>query len=114
MALRKGRLIGSLLLGLAFAFLTWMMIGDHPYPRPLGSEFEWLGQAIIILLFPGLFAGFMVSGNIHVANTWVVALGNFLFYFALAYLVGIFWEKRRAKSQRDGVMPSVPKSSGIQ
>jgi hypothetical protein len=59
------------------------MIGDHRYHHPIGSGFEWLGQVIIILLLPGLFTGFMVSGNVQVANTWVVALGNFVFYFGL-------------------------------
>jgi hypothetical protein len=49
------------------------------------------------LLLPGFFAGFMVSGNIHVANTWVVVLGNFVFYSGLAYLMGTLWAKRRGK-----------------
>jgi hypothetical protein len=104
MALRSTRLIASLLSGLAFAFLTWLTIGDHPYPRPIESGFEWVGQAIIVLLLPGFFAGFVASGNIHVANTWVVALGNFAFYFGLAYLVGTSWEKRKAR-RRTGSHP---------
>jgi len=41
----------------------------------------------MILLLPGMFAGVMVSGNIHVANNWIVALGNFIFYFGVVYLV---------------------------
>ncbi len=97
MALRSSRLIGSLVVGLAFAFLTWVMIGNHPYRRPTGIGFEYLGEVIMILLLPGMFAGVMVSGNIHVANTWVVALGNFIFYFGVVYLVLANREKRKAK-----------------
>lgn len=91
------RLMRSLLVGLAFGLLTWLMIGVRPHPHPAGTGFEWLGQVIIILLLPGFFAGFMVSGNIHVANTWVVVLGNFVFYSGLAYLMGTLWAKRRGK-----------------
>jgi len=99
MGLRKNRLIGSLLLGLAFASLTWVMIGDHASVRPTGIGFEYIGEVIMVLLLPGMFTGVMVSGNIHVANTWIVALGNFVFYFGLAYLAGTYCERRRAKKQ---------------
>jgi hypothetical protein len=73
------------------------MIGNHTYRRPTGIGFEYLGEVIMILLLPGMFAGVMVSGNIHVASTWVVALGNFLFYFGVVYLVLANREKRKAK-----------------
>jgi hypothetical protein len=100
MTFRSGRLTSSLLSGLAFAFLTWLMIGDHPDPIAFGKGFDWLGQAIIILLLPGIIAGFSVSNNIHIADTWVVASGNCLFYFALAYLGATLWQKRGASAQR--------------
>jgi len=85
MTFRRGRLFVSLLVGSAFALLTWMMIGNHTHP--MGRGFESLGDAIMMALLPGIFAGFAVSGNIHAANAWIVALGNFLFYFGLAYLL---------------------------
>jgi hypothetical protein len=97
MAFRSGRLIVPLLSGLAFALLTWLVIGDHPEPNWTGRGIEWLGYPVMILLFPGFIAGFAVSNNIHIADTWVVASGNFLFYFGLTYLVGRFRERRKAK-----------------
>jgi len=115
-ALRGSRLIGSLVVGLVFAFLTWVVIGDHPYRRPPGNGLEYLGwvifgnlpyrgigsseylgEAVTILLLPGMFAAVMVSGNIHIASTWIVALGNFVFYFGVVYLVLVNREKRKAK-----------------
>lgn len=41
----------------------------------------------MILLLSGMSVDVMVSDNIHFANTWVVALGNFIFYFEIVYLV---------------------------
>ncbi len=98
MGLRKNRLIGSLLLGLAFASLTWVMIGDHASVRPTGIGFEYIGEVIMVLLLPGMFTGVMVSGNIHVANTWIVAVGNFIFYFGVVYLVLASREKRKHRT----------------
>lgn len=99
MALRS-RLIASLAAGFAFAFLTWVMIGNHRDLRPTGVGFEHLGEIIMILLLPGMFAGVMISGNIHVANTWIVAVGNFIFYFGAVYFVLANRDKRRAKRHR--------------
>lgn len=110
MALRNRLLIGSLLSGLASAFVTWLMIGDHAAFDLMGSRFKWLGGGMYILVLPGLFAGMIVSGNVHLGNTWVVALGNFLFFFSLVYFIGRCWKKRRAKSKRDGAPPSVSSS----
>ncbi len=104
------RLIGSLLVGLAFALLTWLMIGDYPHPHAhphlTGIGFEYIGEVIMILLLPGMVTGVMVSGNIHVTSVWVAALGNFVFYFGVVYLVLVSWEKRKAKHH--GVMPPTP------
>lgn len=111
MTLRRNRLIGSLLLGFMLAFLTWAMIGDHPNPGPIGTELGWLGQTAIILLLPGFLSGFAISGNVHVANTWVIVLVNFVFYFGLAYLVGTFWEKRHVRLQEPGAASPMSKSS---
>jgi len=99
------RLIVSLVVGLAFAYLTWLMIGDYPHPhaRPhlTGIGFEYLGEVIMILLLPGMVTGVLVSGNIHVTNTWIVALGNFVFYFGVTYLILTRIENRKARSRRD-------------
>ena len=96
-ALQGSRLVGSLVVGLVFAFLTWVMIGNNAYGRPTGIAFEYLGEVIMILLLPGLFAAVMASGNIHIGSTWIVVLGNFVFYFGVAYLVLANREKRRTK-----------------
>jgi hypothetical protein len=65
-----------------------------------------------ILLMPGFFVGFTVSGNIHVTNPWVVTAVNFVFYFALAYLAVTLWQKLKAKSEVRGRIsasgPSTP------
>jgi hypothetical protein len=94
------RLTSSFLVGLAFAFLAWVMIGEHADPRTTGIGFEYLGEVIMILLLPGMFAGVMVSGNIHLANTWIVSLGNFVFYFGVLYFILAVREKRRAARHR--------------
>lgn len=96
----RSRLIVSLAVGFAFAFLTWVMIGNHPLGRPTGLGFEYLGEVIMILLLPGMSAGVMVSGNIHVASTWIVAFGNFIFYLGVVYLILASREKRKAKHRR--------------
>jgi len=101
-------LISSLLAALTLAFLTWGMIGNHAYRRPTGIGFEYLGEVIMILLLPGMFAGVMVSGNIHVANTWIVSLGNFVFYFGVVYLILAVRENRRARHH--SAMPTIPTS----
>jgi hypothetical protein len=96
------RLIGSLLVGLAFASLTWVMIGAHPHStfHPIGGGVEYLGEAIMISLLPGLFARIAVSSNIHNFNVWVVATGNFIFYVGATYFILANLEKRKEKSHR--------------
>jgi hypothetical protein len=96
------RLIYSLLMGLAVAFLTWVMIGDHPHSslRPSGAGLEYLGGAIMIMLLPGMITGVAVSNNIHVFNVGVVATGNLIFYFGITYVILANLEKRKIKSQR--------------
>lgn len=46
-----------------------------------------------ILVMPGFFIGFAVSGNVHVFSAGVAATANFVFYFALAYLAAALWSK---------------------
>ena len=46
-----------------------------------------------ILLFPGAVLSIFASGNTHAFSTRVLALGNFAFYFGLAYLVWGIWER---------------------
>jgi hypothetical protein len=91
--------------GLALAFLTWVMIGGHAYPGPTGFGFEYIGEIVMILLLPGMFAGVMVSGNIHDADVWIVAIGNALFYFGAVYLLLASLEKRWAN--RREILPSI-------
>ncbi len=97
---RKGwatRLFASLAVGLVFAFLTWVMIGDHRHPMAIPTDLDFLGSVFTLLLFPGLIAGFLISGNIHIANTWFVALGNFIFYLGIAQLALKIRERRKAR-----------------
>jgi hypothetical protein len=97
---RKGwatGLLASLTVGLAFAFLTWVMIGDHRHPMAIPTDLDFLGSVFTLLLFPGLIAGILISGNIHIANIWFVALGNFIFYFGVAQLALKIRERRKAR-----------------
>jgi len=57
-----------------------------------------------ILAAPGAILGIITSGNVHAFATWVVVLGNSVFYFGAVYFVWGIWElvQRRAKSpERD-------------
>jgi hypothetical protein len=103
------QLIRSLLVGFAFAFLTWVFIGGHLYPRQIGSGLEYLGYVITILLLPGLFTDIVVSGNIHGGSIGLAVLGNFLFYFGSTYFIFVIWDKRKANSHR---LPRTPKDGG--
>jgi hypothetical protein len=91
------RLVYSLTAGCVFALSTLMMI-EFPIlsPSAVVASFQRLFS---ILLMPGFFIGFSVSGNIHVTSPWVVTSANFLFYFALAYLTVTLWSKLKAKSE---------------
>lgn len=96
------RWLGSLLVGIAFVILTWVMIGDHPDPGG-GIVLEYFGEVIMVLLSPGLFMGILLGSNIHTFSIWVVAVGNFVFYFGAAYFMLPIWRKHKAK--RRGVKP---------
>lgn len=104
------RLIGSLLVGFAFAFLTWLIFGGHlPYPRHIGRGLEYLGWVITIVSLPGLFTAMVASGNVHGGNTALAVLGNFLFYFGVTYFILAIWEKRNARSRS---LPHTPQDGG--
>ena len=47
----------------------------------------------MIFLMPGFIAGIIANNNVHNLNQWVAILGNFLFYFALTYLVSAVRER---------------------
>jgi hypothetical protein len=98
------RLITSMLVGVAVAFLTWAVVGNDFPPHLKVSEF--LGWAFSVLLLPGMIAGIIISGNVHIASPWVMTLCNFLFYFAVTYfLIGIL-VKRRTKGHVPGHLPN--------
>jgi hypothetical protein len=91
------RLIYSLAIGCVFALSTLMMI-EFPVLTSIAvvAAFQRLFS---ILLMPGFFIGFTVSGNIHVTSPRVVTAANFVFYFALAYLTTTLWSKLKAESE---------------
>src|SRR5229473_7974099 len=91
------RLLYSAAAGLAFAFSTLMMI-EFPVLSPI-TVVASLQRLFSVLLMPGFFVGFTVSGNIHVTSSGVVTSANFVFYFALAYLTLTLWSKRKATSE---------------
>lgn len=39
------------------------------------------------MLFPGGIIAAIVSGNVHDFSMWVLAAGNFAFYFGLVWLI---------------------------
>lgn len=54
-------------------------------------------------LMPGLTCAFAFSGNAHAFHLWIAALGNFVFYFALCWmvvrLVRILLQRRRRQGR---------------
>jgi hypothetical protein len=91
------RLIYSFAIGCVFALSTLMMI-EFPVLSSI-TVVATFQRLFSILLMPGFFVGFAVSGNIHVASPWVGTAANFVFYFALAYLMVTLWSKLKAKSE---------------
>jgi len=53
---------------------------------------EHVGGAAV-LLSPGAVLAIIASGNVHDFHTWIVVLGNFVFYFGIVYLVWEIWER---------------------
>lgn len=54
----------------------------------LFSSPDRVGPAVV-LLAPGLIFGIIASGNAHDFSPWIVAIGNFGFYFLTIYLVHV-------------------------
>ena len=50
---------------------------------------------LVPFLLPGCIVAIIFSGNVHAFSTRAVAVGNFLFYFGLVYLLIILCEKYR-------------------
>jgi hypothetical protein len=96
----RNRLIASLAVGLIFAFLTWLTVGDLS-PLSVGPEFRFLFGIISILLIPGMFLGFILSRNIHIVNIWLMVMGNFMVYSGVAFLVLTKRGKRRSNRQEE-------------
>jgi hypothetical protein len=91
--MNKARLFFALLIASVFGTLSVLMI---QFPDRIGPA--------SILLFPGAVLGIITSGNVHDFRTWVVALGNFVFYFGIAYLIWGIWERhtRKADARKEG------------
>ena len=51
----------------------------------------------VLCLMPGMLAAIIVAGNAHAWPVWIAALGNFLFYFLLTWLVTAVWVKLKRK-----------------
>ena len=76
------------LLGTCAGVLSYLLledVGHLPYWTPA-------------VLIPGMILGIAVSGNVHAFSTWASALGNFLFYFGVVYLVNAI--RQRFSSRR--------------
>ena len=71
--------IVALVIGATMGILTKLFIQSPVLPNG--------GDVFVIFLIPGFIAGVIANNNVHDPNQWVAILGNFLFYFALTYLV---------------------------
>jgi hypothetical protein len=96
----RSRLIAALAVGVAFAFMSWVMLGDHSNFMSIGARLEWLSPMVMILLLPGLLGGAMVGGNFDLFDPLASALGNFVFYFGLVYLGLTIRAKRKGDRLR--------------
>ena len=98
------RVFHSLAAGCVFAFSTLMLI-EFPVLSPIPAV-AWLEHLFSVLLMPGFFLGYEISGNIHVASPVVVTTANFVFYFAVVYLALTLWSGKSIKQ------PNVEPRSG--
>jgi hypothetical protein len=55
-----------------------------------------LQQLMMVLLLPGEVCAIAASGNIHAWHLWTAAAGNFIFYFAVTWLVSKLWRALRS------------------
>ena len=91
------RLAYGLVAGCVFAFLTLMMI-EFPVLSPITSVARFQ-RVFSVILMPGFFIGYVASGNIHVASSWVVISANFAFYTGFVYLSQLVWSNLRPTSR---------------
>jgi hypothetical protein len=78
----KTKFLIAFLIASAFGVLSVLMI----------RAFEDVGP-VVVFLFPGAVLAIIASGNVHDFRTWVVVVGNFVFYFGLVYLAWGIWER---------------------
>jgi predicted tellurium resistance membrane protein TerC len=90
---KKARLLFAVAMASGFGVLSVLMI---KFPDRIGPA--------AIFLFPGAVLAMVTSGNVHNFNLWVIALGNFVFYFGTAYLLWGIWERhaRNPDSHNNG------------
>jgi hypothetical protein len=81
---------------LKIPLLTALFVGSVFSGLSYFLEHADLG-AVILFLAPGLIVGIMFSGNVHAFSIRAVAVGNFIFYFSLTYLVLALYEKYNAR-----------------
>ncbi len=96
------RLRWAFLIGLLVALLTMLeswILWNTSARIPL-----LLFNASGIVQLPGYLAGYAVSGNVHVASTWVVALANFVFYSCFTYLLLTVWARIKARATRPPIV----------
>ena len=92
------------------ALIDGSVLGVGMAAATLGLEHPGSGS-IVTLLIPGLFFSIIISGNVHAFPLSVAAIGNFLFWFVLCWLIGWLIAKlrRRPTSAND---PDSPTTAG--
>src|ERR1700693_941380 len=88
------RLLFPLIIASVFAALN-VVFFYVPFQVQVPSQVGWLVTALLI---PGLILGLLAGRNVHDPLIWVAVLGNFLFYFGLAHIVGTLRERRKGQS----------------
>jgi hypothetical protein len=86
----KTKLLLALLIASGSGVLSVMMTR---FPERIG--------AAVVLLFPGFVLSIITSGNVHDFDTWIVVLGNFVFYFGIVYLLCEFRERYARRAHAD-------------
>ena len=92
--MKAGTIFGAFLAGSFFAAATLEEI-YHPEI----SDIRIIDWPFFCLTLPGLIVACVISGDINIHKTSVVATANFMFYFGVAWLLGRWWEKHRSLSQ---------------
>ena len=83
-------LIVSLTIGSVFGALTLLLMGRSTD----GAD------PVEILSIPGEILATIAPNTPTDLSVWVAVFGNFAFYFALTYVVGMLWE-RHTKAAKD-------------